>query len=179
MHSHLFEPEIYHEACSLFLLPQMGLPLLPGDSFCEWYLDYFTHTRMVQDVNELDEGLIVPTAKRNGKIIYQGTIRNDSCVDYYFDVRMQSIPIDIYGNIDQNEKEFYEKTLHSCTRMFTTKRIFHRKSLQHYEKTTSIALQPGSLSMRITCMQAQTSSSNQLHLESLQLLHRILNVRHL
>lgn len=62
-------------------------------------------------VNEPSEDSIVPAEKRNGKIIYQGTIRNDSCIDYYFDSRMQSIPIDIYGNIDQNEKESYEKNL--------------------------------------------------------------------
>jgi len=62
-------------------------------------------------VNEPNEDSIVPAEKRNGKIIYQGTIRNDSCVDYYFDSRVQSIPIDIYGNIDQKEKEFYEKNL--------------------------------------------------------------------
>jgi glycosyltransferase involved in cell wall biosynthesis len=62
-------------------------------------------------VNNPEEDSIIPADKRNGKMIYQGTIRNDSCIDYYFDSKMQSIPIDIYGNIDQNEKEFYEKNM--------------------------------------------------------------------
>jgi glycosyltransferase involved in cell wall biosynthesis len=53
-------------------------------------------------VNDLNND-IIPYEKRNGKIIYQGTIRKDAAIDYYFNKLIQSIPIDLYGNIDRSE----------------------------------------------------------------------------
>jgi len=60
-------------------------------------------------VNDLNND-IVPTEKRNGRIIYQGTIRKDTAIDYYFNKKTQSIPIDLYGNIDRSK---YKKKLFS------------------------------------------------------------------
>lgn len=60
-------------------------------------------------VNDLN-GEIIPSEKRNGRMIYQGTIRKDAAIDYYLDKRIQSIPIDLYGNI---ERSGYEKKLRS------------------------------------------------------------------
>lgn len=51
---------------------------------------------------------IIPPAKRNGNLIYQGTIREDTAIDYYFNKKIQSIPIDLYGNIDRSQ---YRKKL--------------------------------------------------------------------
>lgn len=58
-------------------------------------------------VNDFDSD-IIPSEKRNGRLIYQGTIRSDTAIDYYFNKRIQSIPIDLYGDIDRSE---YKKKL--------------------------------------------------------------------
>jgi len=59
-------------------------------------------------VNGPQTNSIIPPDQRNGKIIYQGTIRSDTLSIYFVNEKIQSIPIDIYGNIDPKEKEFYE-----------------------------------------------------------------------
>jgi len=66
---------------------------------------------MYNCVNDTVDDSIIPSGNRNGKIIYQGTIREDTCADYYFHTRLQSVPIDIYGNIDGKEKGKYQKSL--------------------------------------------------------------------
>lgn len=53
---------------------------------------------------------IIPPEKRNGRLIYQGTIRKDTAIDYYLNKRIQSIPIDLYGNINRSK---YRKKLFS------------------------------------------------------------------
>lgn len=58
-------------------------------------------------VNDLNNDVASPE-KRNGRLIYQGTIRKDTAIDYYFNKRIQSIPIDLYGNIDRSK---YKKKL--------------------------------------------------------------------
>lgn len=58
-------------------------------------------------VNESSDYNISPE-NRNGRIIYQGTIRKDAAIDYYLNQKIQSLPIDLYGNIDRSN---YKKRL--------------------------------------------------------------------
>lgn len=46
---------------------------------------------------------LIPLDKRNGRIIYQGTISKDTAINYYFNKKIQSFPIDLYGNIHKTK----------------------------------------------------------------------------
>ena len=60
-------------------------------------------------------GSTIPQEKRNGKIIYQGTLNQETSVDYYLDKKIQSLPIDLYGNFKFEQKEHYEKEFGKLT----------------------------------------------------------------
>lgn len=41
-----------------------------------------------------------PLPERNGRYLYQGTVRADTMADCFFDPAMQRVPLDIYGKLD-------------------------------------------------------------------------------
>jgi glycosyltransferase involved in cell wall biosynthesis len=52
---------------------------------------------------------IVAPDKRNGRIIHQGRLRDDTGVDFYLNEKLQSIPIDLFGIVDGNTDTIMEQ----------------------------------------------------------------------
>jgi len=48
---------------------------------------------------------ILPPAMRNGRIIHQGRVKEETGSDFFLDQRIQSFPIDLYGIVDGKNKE--------------------------------------------------------------------------
>jgi glycosyltransferase involved in cell wall biosynthesis len=54
--------------------------------------------------NPKDVNNVVPADQRNGRIIHQGRLKEETGVDFFLDQRMQSFPIDLYGVVDGMDK---------------------------------------------------------------------------
>jgi len=91
-------------------------------------------------INDVSTNSIIPFNKRNGRIIYQGTIGSRTYAQYYFDDRIQSIPIDLYGNIDKKEKSIYEKKFAQLKRKVHYKGFVKSSELSEIRKPYSFSI---------------------------------------
>jgi glycosyltransferase involved in cell wall biosynthesis len=62
-------------------------------------------------VNQNDVSGVLPPSTRNGRIIHQGRLKEETGVDFFLDQRLQSFPIDLYGIVDGNNKEVIHEKL--------------------------------------------------------------------
>lgn len=85
-------------------------------------------------VNSSNVNAIIEPNKRNDRIIYQGTIREDALTYYFLDQKIQSTPIDIFGNIDSRERDFYERKFIELEEEVNYKGSVSSKKLENIRK---------------------------------------------
>lgn len=61
--------------------------------------------------NQNDFKDILAPSNRNGRIIHQGRLREDTGLDFFLDQRLQPFPIDLYGIVDGKNKELILENL--------------------------------------------------------------------
>lgn len=78
--------------------------------------------------------MITSPTQRNGKIIHQGRLKDETAVDFYLDKRLENIPIDLYGTIDGKNKDHILQSLVQLSNDISYKGILSNKEIARIRK---------------------------------------------
>jgi glycosyltransferase involved in cell wall biosynthesis len=102
---------------NLYAKDKIDLTLYPEPNRARIHIDAFGYHNIpsviVYNAIPFSNEPPLPSARRNGRILYQGTIHEElTSGDYFLDDDVQKLPIDLYGIIDTQDNEFREALTH-------------------------------------------------------------------
>jgi hypothetical protein len=102
---------------NLYAKDKIDLTLYPEPNRAQIHIDTFGYHKIpsviVYNAIPLSSEPPLPPARRNGRILYQGTIHEElTSGDYFLDDEVQKLPIDLYGIIDTRDDEFRNALTH-------------------------------------------------------------------